>query len=913
MLNLGKTEYDLNTLFSFEVLKEILLKLARSQTKIEKEINQLKNKDLKRIERIVQDSLGPIEATEENNDNEDENENDLIQDEKNENENELDDIKSKSNAKENITNKNKSKDNETGNKNLDFPENENIDNHDKNLNNDKNNLIINNNNHEIINEVINDQSKEIANDNENNNEKNNKEKNEQNNEVSNGNAQNVISNEKNMNLITNKTSKNPPRRKGDSSDDLSKLTKLINAQNKRISVLEDKLKSESKNIKNAEAKLKNHSINNDSQFNLLNEKINQLFHNNKDYDKKIEDLQVKTSDFDIFSMFKDNGDGTIDATKVMVKALEEKVFKKFEIQDKRYKVESLDNMKTKNNVENIMPQIDQIHREIERIREIGNQQQEELDNNKRENNEQNYEIKNVIINELKQKMNQLNEELEKRMNNKLLSIEQKMKGSSDNNEDNNFDLLKLNLGNDINQETINVLDKKINDLRKKLNDLDNTFRLYMNKMEIEPLKNELKDLKLILENKITKDDLKELYNFHLNTVDEINDLKDFEEKTYDELKKNIKELKSLQQKIEILNGNVAILQNSPKKGGGPMIDFSKFVDHQKLTDTLKPFLNQLEKIYREIDSIRRDMSLIEEDNIKMIRSAINNLDSDVNNRINELKNYDQKKYVDKTEFNKAIRLLEVEIVELKDDNKKDADQWLLAKKPLKCFNCATCEANIKNDSSSTDYLPWKKYPRGEKIHRMGEGFSHMLHMMTSEFVKSIEKNELVQDYNISSRNSNTNNNISTQFNEKSTGALIINNKEQFNDKGGMTLNNKELFREEFAKNLKKFTKMRLPKVRQNSNTKNIFKADDNLPVSEDEINYNETVTNENNSKLNHSPKILKISKKQKSTFLGKDLNDIYGNIMSSKGVPIKRDFDFNKKIIKTEKSTLDANGNNFKN
>ena len=908
MLNLDETEYDLNTLFSFEVLKEILLKLARSQTKIEKEINQIKNKDLKRIERIVQDSLGPIEATEENNEDENENENDLIQNEKDENENELDDNKNKSNTKEIITDKNKNKDNDAGNKNLDFPENEN---YNENLNNDKNNLTINNNNHENINEVINDKSNEMAN--ENNNENDNKEINEQNNEANNGNVQNAISNEKNMNYINNKSSKNPPKRKGDASEELSKLMKLLNAQNKRISALEDKLKLESKNIKNAETKLKNHSINNDSQFNLINEKINELFHNNKDYDKKIEDLQVKTSDFDIFSMFKDSGDGTIDATKVMVKALEEKVFKKFEIQDKRYKIESLDNMKTKNNVENIMPQIDQIHREIERIREIGNQQQEELDNNKRENNEQNYEIKNVIINELKQKMNQLNEELEKRINNKLLSLEQKMKNSSSNNQDNNFDLLKLNLGNDINQETIDTLDKKINDLRKKLNDLDNTFRLYMNKMEIEPLKNELKDLKLILENKITKDDLKELYNFHLNTVDEINDLKDFEEKSYDELKKNIKELKSLQQRIEILNGNVALLQNSPKKGGGPMIDLSKFVDHQKLTETLKPFLNQLEKIYREIDSIRRDMSLIEEDNIKMIRNAINNLDSEVNNRINELKNYDQKKYVDKTEFNKAIRLLEVEIVELKDDNKKDADTWLLAKKPLKCFNCATCEANIKNEYSSADYLPWKKYPRGEKIHRMGEGFSHMLHMMTSEFVKSIEKNELSQDYNFSSRNSNTNNNINTQLNEKSTGALIINNKEQFNEKGGLTLNNKELFREEFAKNLKKFSKMRLPKVRQYSNTKTIFKVDDNLPVSEDEINYNETVTNENRSKLNHSPKILKISKKQKSTFLGKDLNDIYGNIMSSKGLPIKRDFDFNKKIIKTEKSSLDANGNNFKN
>ena len=34
MLSLSTKEYDLNTLFSFESLKEILLELAKSQTKL---------------------------------------------------------------------------------------------------------------------------------------------------------------------------------------------------------------------------------------------------------------------------------------------------------------------------------------------------------------------------------------------------------------------------------------------------------------------------------------------------------------------------------------------------------------------------------------------------------------------------------------------------------------------------------------------------------------------------------------------------------------------------------------------------------------------------------------------------------------------------------------------------------------
>ena len=114
--------------------------------------------------------------------------------------------------------------------------------------------------------------------------------------------------------------------------------------------------------------------------------------------------------------------------------------------------------------------------------------------------------------------------------------------------------------------------------------------------------------------------------------------------------------------------------------------------------------------------------------------------------------------MDKIEINKIIKTLEVQIKSLGEDTKKDSDSWLLAKRPLKCFNCASCEANIKNDYASADYLPWKKYPKGDKIHRMGQGFSHMLQMMTSEFVKSI------QDMEINTRNNF--NSISTQFNER---------------------------------------------------------------------------------------------------------------------------------------------------
>ncbi len=73
ILNLDKEEFDLNTLFSFETLKIILLKLAKSQIKLTEEINEIKKTNLNR-DKIIQKigtSIGEdfgIQEDETNND-----------------------------------------------------------------------------------------------------------------------------------------------------------------------------------------------------------------------------------------------------------------------------------------------------------------------------------------------------------------------------------------------------------------------------------------------------------------------------------------------------------------------------------------------------------------------------------------------------------------------------------------------------------------------------------------------------------------------------------------------------------------------------------------------------------------------------------------------------------------------------
>ena len=541
-----------------------------------------------------------------------------------------------------------------------------------------------------------------------------------------------------------------------------------------------------------------------------------------------------------------------------------------------------------------MPKIDQIYREIERINKMGNQNQEELDNYKKENDESNNEIKNNFSKDIRKKVDELREELENLINNKISLIENKINDIKkvENNGD-NFDILKLGLGNnEINEEVINSIEKKISDLRKKINDIDNTLKIHLNQKEADLIKNEIKDMKLILDNKITKDDLKELYNFHLNNKDELNDLKDMEEKTYDDTRKIIKDLSNLQQKIESLNGNLSLLQNSPRSGGIPLVDFSKYIDQKKLSEAFKPFFKEFEKIYREIDSFRRDMSLIDDES-KNNKKNISKINEELNNKIDDFKIYAQSKYLEKKEFNKKLKNLEIQIKYIEEENKKEMDSWLLAKKPMKCFNCATCEADVKNEYTSAEYLPWKKYPRGDKIHRIGQGFSHMLQMMTSEFIKSIEKSEFPSELEANSKNNNNNNNnLSGQINDNLGIGIITNNKDQA--------------KEDNIINLKQISKMKLPKVKQYSNNKiKLSKLVDEVPVSDDE--NNDLENNEIKVKIS-SPKIMKITKKEKSS------NDFLGNSFLIKGNSSnKRNMEFssNNTFLNTYRNTFDGLGSKF--
>ena len=810
MLHLSEKEYNLNTLFCFESLKEILLELVKSQIKLENDIKNIYDENKKRdstileFEKIFKNSQGILKTNEENenykefNGKKDENK---IKDKK-ENLIELSDNKSVDIEKigEKITFNNIiDKKNVTGNENIERPNDNEIENkaHEESINQISPFLFI-------------------------------------------------------------------------------QMTKQIKDHNKKIELLEENLKNESKIIKNEENQIKNISLDNHNEFKSINEKINSIIQKNNDFEKKIELLQSHIQGLDIMTIFKDDGTGTIDATKVMVKALQEKVFKKFELVEQRYKKDGEDNFKIKNTVENLGIKMETIYRDIESIKELIQNQKEEFDKYKNNELQTKESINSDIINDINSKITKLKEDFEININNKINSIEDKL---------NNIKLPEIPNANKEKEEKEKNLkmERKINDLNVKFNTLENKIKQYIKDNGIENIKNEIKDIKLEIDKKITKEDLDDLHNLNIKYLNEISNMNDKFELNDDQIKKLNENIRRAMNKLENLQGNLILLQNNAAPSGNKkIIDFSKYVEHHKLKEILNPIVKEIESLIKENDSIRRDMDEIEDSNRIFNKKAISKFEEENNNRFSEFKNFIHKKYLEKYEFNKTIKSLEVQIRLLNGDSKKhDADTWLLAKKNMKCFNCASCESNIKNDNYTTaDYLAWKKYPIGERNHRMGQGFSHMLEMLSSDVAKNIEKNEFSSDIYKTTED----NYITTAPNalERASSTKL-------------KINKKELINQEYIKNIKdnkRIDKMKLPKMIQNKMSLKKYEKNINIgnQLFDNDNGYQEGNENIEN-KITGSPQILKISKKNNNNYVNSNSGDNFRTIQVER-TRVEKDNDF---------------------
>ena len=462
-------------------------------------------------------------------------------------------------------------------------------------------------------------------------------------------------------------------------------------------------------------------------------------------------------------MFKDNGDGDLDASKALILNLEKKVFAKFDQIDARDKNIEEDLFKCKNDVINFNNLIDSIRRDIESMKKANKDLLDEFNKHKDESsnnfNDINQKIKDLYsklleLSKMKKKDNSNNnnidsgideDKVKQLINNSLNDFEKKIMD----NINKLLDELKLSLNNNNNASMSQDDLKKIKDLIKKVNELENKMNLKVNKDVIDEINERLSKIEEELKKKASKYDLEELKE-KINQIDD--KTKDFGfalEGINEAIEKFRQEMSLVIRKIEFLTGEyskLAFNQGGDSKNKNQVFDFSKFVDLIKFNEAIKGLNQNLEHLKYKVEANRRDIDDIferlkhtpTEDDFTQFQNLLKALLEDLRLSCN-------KKFAEKIDTQKSFRYLETQIKALTESNKNrnEGETWLLAKKPLNGFLCASCESYIKDLNTKNEYVPWNRYPqRDDKTYRMGHGFSRMLQLVNADLLK---KQELMKD------------------------------------------------------------------------------------------------------------------------------------------------------------------------
>ena len=523
----------------------------------------------------------------------------------------------------------------------------------------------------------------------------------------------------------------------------SKSNEIISKLIQRIIVLEKKV-AELNSKSNDNMILR--TINSNKK-NLIDhtESIKNLKEQTEKLGKELINIKERLQDFNIYDMFKEGGDGDVDITKALIKALESKTNKRFDLFEEKYKLLSTENFKNKDDIKNqgilINGQKIIIEKNNEKISKL-------LEDQKN---------KEISDKELKEKEN---EELNKKFEEIIKSIE-----ALGENYDNKLLELEKKLSEQQKQSPVLVTDIKpekkqdkkkleneniIKEYNERILELEKNMRQLLKKLNIEELNSNLAILQKEISKKGNQGAIDELIDRLYNVDENIKQINYRVDLSQAFEKKMIEENSLLSRKFETFANQVnrlslQVIKNP--KDDKPIIDYNKFIEIGVFEENKKETSRKFDKIRISFEDILK--------HIDEILDRLSHTPSDkdfsqyqeiIKSMLDEYRINNNKKYADKYDTSKNFKFLETQIKSITESyNKKldGQDNWLLAKKPLNNYLCASCEGIIKGElDKRCDYIPWNKYPnREEKYTRMGHGFSHMLQMVNDDIRKNVDNKE----------------------------------------------------------------------------------------------------------------------------------------------------------------------------
>lgn len=178
----------------------------------------------------------------------------------------------------------------------------------------------------------------------------------------------------------------------------------------------------------------------------------------------------------------------------------------------------------------------------------------------------------------------------------------------------------------------------------------------------------------------------------------------------------------LRKKVENLSSSVLSMKNSDEHISNSNI-VSKVIplDNSKYMEVNA--FNEFNKIYKaDLENSKRiteELSRYIDDIIAALKTKagdkdMKNLEDYLLSKIEELKLNSHKKFADKMDTSKNIKYLDAQVKHIIDvyiKKMEKGDNWLIAKKPVNGYACASCEAYIGDlQDNNNQHIPWNKYP-----------------------------------------------------------------------------------------------------------------------------------------------------------------------------------------------------------
>lgn len=284
---------------------------------------------------------------------------------------------------------------------------------------------------------------------------------------------------------------------------------------------------------------------------------------------------------------------------------------------------------------------------------------------------------------------------------------------------------------------------------KHMSESEKKFKKIISDLNVEKINQDINSMQIDLKEKLTQKNLTTI-NVHLEEVE--SKIIDFSSQisefqiSLDHLKEHSSKIDKNEEYLGFQINKCLQFNQQKEKSNNDFINkegMKLFIKKENYDEDIAKIFKKMEKILLfqqgnlgKIEGIEKKLKFFVTD------KDLKNIEHYTLNMIQEFKINAIKKFLDKKEGYKSLKLLGLQIKNINEylnlNNTNASTDKILMNRPMSNMFCPSCDSKVNNNNSvcKNEYI---KKNNDLSNYRMGQGFSHMLQLLNSDLMKSAEK------------------------------------------------------------------------------------------------------------------------------------------------------------------------------